>query len=126
MLGIELVSAGRLSGGYIGWGGIYHDGGYVARYHRGGLAADEVRAILQTGEGVVSRRGMSRLGQEGLASLNSGRRPEQTSARALIEGGVTVVINDNDDEYAVATKLSTTLVSQMRRSGVKFPRASSR
>lgn len=33
----------------------YHDGGLIPRYHFGGLAADEVPAILQTGERVLDR-----------------------------------------------------------------------
>jgi hypothetical protein len=46
---------------------VMHEGGYVPRYHMGTLAADERPAILQTGEGVLSRRGMANLG-----ALNSG------------------------------------------------------
>lgn len=46
---------------------VMHEGGIVPRFHFGGLASDERPAILQTGEGVLSRRGMSALG-----NLNSG------------------------------------------------------
>lgn len=54
-----------------------HQGGVVdfakwRRAHSGMLAWDEVPTVLQTGEGVVSRRGMSRLGTSGLHELNSG------------------------------------------------------
>lgn len=45
----------------------FHDGGFVKKLHRGGLASDEVPAILQTGEGVLSRKGMGNLN-----ALNSG------------------------------------------------------
>jgi tape measure domain-containing protein len=45
----------------------FHSGGYVPRFHFGGLTADEVPAILQTGEGVLSRKGMA-----ALAALNGG------------------------------------------------------
>lgn len=55
--------------------GLLHSGGVVAkRYHRGGLANDEVPAILQTGEGVLSRRGMAefnRLNQGGGAGASN-------------------------------------------------------
>jgi TP901 family phage tail tape measure protein len=44
------------SGGYI-----MHTGGYIPRFHFGGLAHDEVPAILQRGEYVVSRRGVAAL-----------------------------------------------------------------
>ncbi|MCE5333367.1 MAG: hypothetical protein LLG06_02135, partial [Desulfobacteraceae bacterium] len=39
----------------------YHDGGFVGwpRYHTGGLASDEVAAVLQTGEYVASRAEVS-------------------------------------------------------------------
>jgi hypothetical protein len=46
---------------------VMHAGGYVPRYHAGGLSGDERPAILQTGEGVLSRRGMANLG-----ALNAG------------------------------------------------------
>lgn len=74
-------------GGLATAGGIQrlHSGGNVLpfiprRLHRGGLASDEVPAILQTGEGVLSRRGMRTLGR-----LNQGI--------AGGSGGKTVVIN---------------------------------
>ncbi|MEK6531255.1 MAG: hypothetical protein AABZ23_02035 [Deltaproteobacteria bacterium] len=51
------------SGGYI-----MHRGGYVPRFHFGGLSSDEVPAILQKGEYVVSRKGVA-----ALDAINSGR-----------------------------------------------------
>ncbi|MBN2120699.1 MAG: hypothetical protein JW734_06560 [Candidatus Omnitrophica bacterium] len=52
----------------------------IIRAHRGlvpirahaGLAPDEVPIIAQTGEGVLSRRGMSALGEDNLRALNRG------------------------------------------------------
>ena len=49
----------------------YHTGGFVRRAHTG-LAIDEVPIIAQTGEGIISREGMRRLGRSGLHSLNHG------------------------------------------------------
>ncbi len=49
-------------------GMILHQGGYVPRFHFGGLMPDERPAILQTGEGVLSRRGMA-----ALDALNGGQ-----------------------------------------------------
>lgn len=49
----------------------FHSGG-VIKAHSGYLARDEVPAILQTGEGVISRRGMAALGEGNLARLNRG------------------------------------------------------
>ncbi|MDA8099990.1 MAG: hypothetical protein M0042_10220, partial [Nitrospiraceae bacterium] len=40
---------------------IMHSGGYVPRFHVGGLSSDERPAILQTGEYVVSRKGVAAL-----------------------------------------------------------------
>lgn len=48
-------------------GTVLHKGGYIPRFHFGGLMADERPAILQTGEGVLSRRGMAALDE-----LNNG------------------------------------------------------
>ncbi len=66
----------------IGWfgglfGGLFHEGGFVTagapvRFHVGGLYADEVPAILQTGEYVVSRRGVNALGLAMLDAINRG------------------------------------------------------
>ena len=53
-----------------------HDGGYidqVKKFHSGGLNNDERRAILQTGEYVVSRRGvqaLDRINQGGITNPN--------------------------------------------------------
>lgn len=38
-----------------------HNGGYVRSFHRGGLARDEIPAVLQAGEYVMSRRGVAAL-----------------------------------------------------------------
>lgn len=54
-------------------GMVYHAGGVVQpiRAHSG-LAPDEIPIIAQSGEGVVSRRGMSALGSTNLKRLNRG------------------------------------------------------
>lgn len=52
----------RHSGGLV-----MHEGGYVPRFHFGGMASDERPAILQTGEYVVSRKGVAALDK-----INSG------------------------------------------------------
>lgn len=57
----SLFGFGGGAGG-VDWSGIelpaegYHTGGPVRRMHRGGLMSDEVPAILQTGEYVMSRK----------------------------------------------------------------------
>jgi lambda family phage tail tape measure protein len=47
---------GRHTGGYV-----MHLGGFVPRFHSGGLNADEVPAVLQRGEYVVSKKGVAAL-----------------------------------------------------------------
>ena len=47
---------------------IMHSGGYIPRFHFGGLSSDDVPAILQQGEYVVSRRGVA-----ALDAINQGR-----------------------------------------------------
>jgi|GEM_PF-4615575 len=50
---------------------FYHTGGII-RAHTG-LAIDEVPIVAQTGEGVLSRRGMKALGTSNFDALNSGK-----------------------------------------------------
>ena len=54
-------------------GMVYHSGGVVQPvYAHSGLAPDEIPIIAQSGEGVVSRRGMASLGSTNLKKLNRG------------------------------------------------------
>lgn len=56
------TGAGDLGGGapigHVG-GYIMHAGGLIPRFHIGGLASDERPIIAQTGEGILSRKGMA-------------------------------------------------------------------
>lgn len=62
-------TAGLLGPMFVGHSGGYilHSGGFIPRFHSGGLNSDEVPAILQKGEYVVSRRGVAALDK-----INSG------------------------------------------------------
>jgi hypothetical protein len=54
-------------------GMVYHSGGVVRPvYAHSGLAPDEIPIIAQSGEGVVSRKGMATLGSTNLKKLNRG------------------------------------------------------
>ncbi len=66
--------------------GSYHQGGTVRRAHTGYLASDEVPIIAQAGEGIISRKGMARLGSSNLQRLNSG-------GGVAGGGGVTIHVN---------------------------------
>ncbi len=46
----------------------------VLQFHRGGLAPDEVPAILQTGESVLNRQATATLGEDAIGALNRGVR----------------------------------------------------
>jgi len=73
------TGAGDITQAHTG-GYIMHSGGFVPRFHLGGnLAPDERSAILQTGEYVVSRKGVAALDK-----INSGE---------IGAGGVNVVVN---------------------------------
>ncbi len=73
-------------GQFFHQGGIvYHAGGLIQRAHSGMLASDEVPIIAQTGEGVLSRRGMSGLGVDNFNRLNRGE--------SIGGGNVSIVIN---------------------------------
>lgn len=75
--GVADPIGGGYPGGYSGMSGLGHAGGLVKssgiiKAHNG-LAPDEIPSILQTGEAVISRRGMKSLGSDGVRSLNSGK-----------------------------------------------------
>jgi len=74
----------------------FHQGGYVPRFHVGGLSSDERPAILQTGEYVVSRKGVAALDK-----INRGDSG----------GGLNLVVNvDNQTSTPIEAK----------NTGVKF------
>jgi hypothetical protein len=93
---IALKGIFSLFGGGGLLGGVMHEGGdvdarakrtvTVGEWHRGGfikahsgLALDEVPIIAQTGEGILSRRGMANLGGSGMLNrLNNGGGAGQT------------------------------------------------
>ena len=73
-------------------GSLFHEGGIIRSRHKRfikahqGLAPDDVPIVAQTGEGILSRRGMSALGgSENLKALNRG---EETKG-----SGVTINVN---------------------------------
>jgi len=103
-------------------GALFHQGGMV-RKHRGGLirahdglAPDEVPIIAQTGEGVLSRRGMNALGgSDNLRALNSGE--------GVSGGGVTINVNqvvqawDAQDVWRNRKMLSNAIADDIYNNG---------
>lgn len=72
--------------------GGFITGGGVRRMHEGGLAADEVPAVLQTGEFVVQRRAVQKVGVGFLSRLNRMHKGG-TVASPTASGGGGVTIN---------------------------------
>ncbi len=102
-------------------GALFHRGGMVRKHNGGliqahnGLAPDEVPIIAQTGEGVLSRRGMAALGgSDNLRALNRGEG---------IGGGVTINVNqviqawDAQDVWRNRKMLSNAIADDIYNNG---------
>jgi len=125
LLLIKLFTAMAGPGGKIfgvDIGALFHHGGMVRRHHGGlirahaGLAPDEVPIIAQTGEGILSRRGMGALGgSDNLKALNRGE--------AVTQGGVTININqviqawDAQDVWRNRKALSNAIADDIYNNG---------
>lgn len=79
--GLTSLFGGLLGGGMISSSGLAgeaanplfgHSGGYIPRFHAGGLSADEVPAILQRGEYVINRNAVAAVGRHTLDGINRG------------------------------------------------------
>jgi len=97
-------------------GMVYHSGGEVLpiRAHAG-LSIDEVPIVAQTGEGVLSRRGMRALGgSENLKSLNEGK-----SAKGNVTINVNQVIQawDAQDVWRNRKMLSNAIAEDIYNNG---------
>ena len=97
-------------------GVVYHSGGDVfpIRAHAG-LAVDEVPIVAQTGEGILSRRGMVALGgSENLKSLNEGK-----PAKGSITINVNQVIQawDAQDVWRNRKMLSNAIADDIYNNG---------
>lgn len=94
--GSSTGTSGATGGGTSGGGGykmhkgglVMHEGGYVPRFHFGGLSSDERPAILQTGEYVVSRKGVAALDK-----INSGNTSPQVNLAINIENKSSQPVN---------------------------------
>jgi hypothetical protein len=95
---------------------VYHSGGEIfpIRAHTG-LAVDEIPIIAQTGEGVLSRRGMAALGgPENLKFLNEGKS---------LRPGITINVNqviqarDAQDVWRNRKMLSNAIADDIYNNG---------
>jgi len=124
MIKLLTAFAGGAGGSIFGVpvGSLFHEGGMVGRQRRRfikahqGLAPDEVPIVAQTGEGVLSRRGMNALGgSENLKSLNRGEDVKG--------GGVTINVNqviqawDAQDVWRNRKMLSNAIADDIYNNG---------
>ena len=109
MKGLGTAASGEGGGG--GGGGGFHDGGFIRAHN--GLAVDEVPIIAQTGEGILSRRGMRALGgEQTLNKLNSGQ--PQAAGNVYVEVNYPV-IREQTDIKDLARQLGFEIQSQLRQ-----------
>lgn len=94
-------------------GNLFHSGG-VVRAHSGMLARGEVPAILQTGEGVVSRRGMAALGASGLNRLNRG----DSGGGQVIQPTVIIKAWDATDIFRHEKEIKALVADSIRSNGL--------
>lgn len=104
-----VIGAG--AGGFLG--GMFHDGGLVAH---NGLAPDEVPIIAQTGEGVLNRGAMNRLGSDNLRRLNRGQPMSMGGGTNVY---LTQVIQAWDVQDVMRNKkiMSASMVEEIRNNG---------
>ena len=118
------MAFGTMGGGSAGGFslGSMHSGGMITKYHNGGLiyahnglAPDEVPIVAQTGEGVLSRKGMAALGgSDNLRALNNG----QGMDRAITYSPVVVIQAwDTADVYRNRKALSAALSEEIKNNG---------
>ncbi|MDH4100608.1 MAG: hypothetical protein OEV28_08530 [Nitrospirota bacterium] len=96
------IGKGNAGGAVASSGSIVvHKGGLIPRFHAGGLASDEVPAILQRGEYVISRKGV-----DALDRLNNGQ----------VGGSTNVIINmENKTGLPLSLKQIGTRVDEKQR-----------
>jgi hypothetical protein len=100
----------------------FHTGGvvvpFVARAHRG-LAVDEVPIIAQTGEGILNRGAMRRLGgSSGLNRLNAGGGGGSGITINVGEGAVQ--LSQEMNESQARELVGGTIIREIRKRGGRF------
>ena len=89
---IARIASNKLAEGIMDFAtGLFkrHEGGYIPRFHIGGLAADEVPAVLQKGEYVIRKSGVELLNR-----INK-RDASVVGAASTVEQYQPVVVNMN-------------------------------
>lgn len=91
-------SLGRYSSAFNLLGMTFHQGG-VVRAHSGYLASDEIPIVAQSGEGILSRRGVAALGAGNLQRLNNGQGIDGAGGNVTININPVIQAWDASDVY---------------------------
>lgn len=100
---------------YVGPMPQFHAGGYVPRFHFGGLAPDEVPAILQSGEGVLSRKGMAALDALNAGGAVGGSRVE---VNIINQSGMPLAAQVSAPRFSQAKQIIDIVVDDYLRGGL--------
>lgn len=94
-----------------------HLGGYIPRFHSGGLAKDEVFALLKRGEFVLSREAVNALGLGTLKELNRGGAPG--GSPLIVNLSVNAIDPQSFTEYVRTNKgaIIAPLLEELNRNG---------
>lgn len=111
---IKTIGGISLGGGSV-LADFFHSGGIVRAHNGLSLANDEVPIIAQTGEGVLSRRGMASLGSENFNRLNRG----EGVGGVTINQNPTIVIQayDADSFMRKRKEIEAVVADSMSRNG---------
>jgi hypothetical protein len=90
----------------------FHQGGII-RAHSG-LAVDEVPIIAQTGEGILSRKGMSALGRSNFDRINRGEGVSGGNTQVTYNPVVVIKAWDAADVYAHSAEIQHILIEAIR------------
>lgn len=100
-------------------GGMFHEGGMIQPIvAHSGLAPDEVPIIAQTGEGVLSRRGMAALGgSDNLRRLNRGRSMDSGGTNQTVVVNQMIQAWDASDVLRNKKAIVAAIAEEMKQNG---------
>lgn len=115
---ILFQTVGKAFEGMLGFNMFqFHQGGVVRRAHSGMMASDEVPIIAQSGEGIVSRKGMNALGIEGFNKLNKGEQARGGSETPQIVVYQAIHAWDYRDVYRNRKVIANGIIEEIRKNG---------
>lgn len=105
-------------------GPLFHSGGYIGGTSLRPRGMSDVQITAQTGEYVISRRGVAAVGLKTLAAINRGRPDEAAGLRgqAVQITGDTHVHGSFEDEDEMVETIGRAHVRKLKAAGVRFGR----